>query len=98
MFDAAYVGLATVAGFIWWFVYADSGPKLPYTELVRYYRILVFGLCFWVLSKFFIDDNVWGDVTQYANSFVLYHEIKEIPNFNRYIQEKKVIWKWFKKI
>lgn len=98
MFDAAYVGLATVAGFIWWFVYADSGPKLPYTELVRYYRILVCGLCFWVLSKFFIDDNVWGDVTQYANSFVLYHEIKEIPNFNRYIQEKKLIRKWFKKI
>lgn len=31
-----YVGLATVAGFVWWFVYADNGPKLPYTELVRY--------------------------------------------------------------
>lgn len=40
MFDAAYVGLATVAGFIWWFVYADSGPKLPYTELVRYYHVV----------------------------------------------------------
>lgn len=35
LFDAAYVGLATVAGFIWWFVYADTGPKLPYSELVR---------------------------------------------------------------
>jgi hypothetical protein len=46
MFDAAYVGLATVAGFIWWFVYADSGPKLPYTELVSIYHILVCGLCF----------------------------------------------------
>jgi hypothetical protein len=46
MFDAAYVGLATVAGFIWWFVYADSGPKLPYTELVSIYNILVCGLCF----------------------------------------------------
>ena len=31
---AAYVGLATVAGFIWWFVYSDNGPKLPYGELV----------------------------------------------------------------
>ncbi|KAL1344958.1 hypothetical protein AAHE18_08G082100 [Arachis hypogaea] len=31
----AYVGLATVAGFIWWFVYADSGPKLPYVELIQ---------------------------------------------------------------
>ncbi|THG16348.1 hypothetical protein TEA_029886 [Camellia sinensis var. sinensis] len=30
----AYVGLATIAGFIWWFVFADSGPKLPYVELV----------------------------------------------------------------
>lgn len=38
---AAYVGLATVAGFIWWFVYADSGPKLPYSELVSV-PILVF--------------------------------------------------------
>ncbi|KAG2698945.1 hypothetical protein I3760_07G170700 [Carya illinoinensis] len=32
----AYVGLATVAGFIWWFVYADSGPKLPYSELMNF--------------------------------------------------------------
>ncbi|CAL5426226.1 unnamed protein product [Camellia sinensis] len=30
----AYVGLATIAGFIWWFVFADSGPKLPYVELL----------------------------------------------------------------
>ncbi|KAB1203972.1 Calcium-transporting ATPase 3, endoplasmic reticulum-type [Morella rubra] len=32
----AYVGLATIAGFIWWFVYADSGPKLPYGELMNF--------------------------------------------------------------
>ncbi|KAI4375065.1 hypothetical protein MLD38_012977 [Melastoma candidum] len=32
----AYVGLATVAGFIWWFVYAESGPKLPYSELMNF--------------------------------------------------------------
>ncbi|XAR48434.1 Calcium-transporting ATPase [Bertholletia excelsa] len=32
----AYVGLATIAGFIWWFVYANSGPKLPYTELMNF--------------------------------------------------------------
>ncbi|XP_027904102.1 calcium-transporting ATPase 3, endoplasmic reticulum-type isoform X3 [Vigna unguiculata] len=32
----AYVGLATVAGFIWWFVYSDGGPKLPYTELMNF--------------------------------------------------------------
>ncbi|XP_060178652.1 calcium-transporting ATPase 3, endoplasmic reticulum-type isoform X2 [Lycium barbarum] len=32
----AYVGLATVAGFIWWFVYNDNGPKLPYTELMNF--------------------------------------------------------------
>ncbi|GLT93609.1 hypothetical protein SLE2022_113940 [Rubroshorea leprosula] len=31
-----YVGLATVAGFIWWFVYSESGPKLPYTELTNF--------------------------------------------------------------
>ncbi|XP_050366584.1 calcium-transporting ATPase 3, endoplasmic reticulum-type [Argentina anserina] len=32
----AYVGLATVAGFIWWFLYSDTGPKLPYTELINF--------------------------------------------------------------
>ncbi|KAK3007064.1 hypothetical protein RJ639_016628, partial [Escallonia herrerae] len=32
----AYVGLATIAGFVWWFVYADSGPKLSYHELVNF--------------------------------------------------------------
>ncbi|KAM5565902.1 hypothetical protein ABKV19_019751 [Rosa sericea] len=31
----AYVGLATVAGFIWWFLYSDTGPKLPYMELIN---------------------------------------------------------------
>lgn len=32
----AYVGLATVAGFIWWFVYADTGPRLPYSDLMNF--------------------------------------------------------------
>ncbi|KAL4282059.1 hypothetical protein GQ457_03G035020 [Hibiscus cannabinus] len=32
----AYVGLATVAGFIWWFVYSETGPKLPYSELMNF--------------------------------------------------------------
>ncbi|XP_038886243.1 calcium-transporting ATPase 3, endoplasmic reticulum-type isoform X1 [Benincasa hispida] len=32
----AYVGLATIAGFIWWFIYSDSGPKLNYTELMNF--------------------------------------------------------------
>ncbi|KAL5706707.1 P-type Ca(2+) transporter [Ranunculus cassubicifolius] len=32
----AYVGIATVAGFVWWFVYSDSGPQLPYHELVNF--------------------------------------------------------------
>lgn len=32
----AYVGLATVAGFIWWFLYSQDGPKLPYVELMNY--------------------------------------------------------------
>ncbi|XP_010999893.1 PREDICTED: calcium-transporting ATPase 3, endoplasmic reticulum-type [Populus euphratica] len=32
----AYVGLATVAGFVWWFVYSDMGPKLPYKELMNF--------------------------------------------------------------
>ncbi|XP_050214126.1 calcium-transporting ATPase 3, endoplasmic reticulum-type [Mercurialis annua] len=32
----AYVGLATVAGFVWWFLYSDNGPKLPYSELIKF--------------------------------------------------------------
>ncbi|CAL9121634.1 unnamed protein product [Musa textilis] len=32
----AYVGLATITGFVWWFVYSDKGPKLPYYELVNF--------------------------------------------------------------
>ncbi|CAN1135632.1 Calcium-transporting ATPase 3, endoplasmic reticulum-type, partial [Linum perenne] len=32
----AYVGLATVAGFVWWFLYSDSGPKLSYHELMSF--------------------------------------------------------------
>ncbi|KAL0558096.1 hypothetical protein IC582_006660 [Cucumis melo] len=32
----AYVGLATIAGFIWWFIYSDNGPKLTYTELMNF--------------------------------------------------------------
>ncbi|XP_059631157.1 calcium-transporting ATPase 3, endoplasmic reticulum-type [Cornus florida] len=32
----AYVGLATIAGFIWWFIYSDSGPKIPYSELMNF--------------------------------------------------------------
>ncbi|XP_010544013.1 PREDICTED: calcium-transporting ATPase 3, endoplasmic reticulum-type [Tarenaya hassleriana] len=31
-----YVGLATVAGFVWWFIYSDSGPKLTYNELMNF--------------------------------------------------------------
>nr|CAB3493366.1 unnamed protein product [Digitaria exilis] len=32
----AYVGLATIAGFVWWFVYSENGPGLPYSELVNF--------------------------------------------------------------
>ncbi|RWW09615.1 hypothetical protein GW17_00026884 [Ensete ventricosum] len=38
--DAAYVGLATITGFVWWFVYSDKGPKLPYYELVIWRRFV----------------------------------------------------------
>ncbi|KAK8444243.1 hypothetical protein SEVIR_9G104200v4 [Setaria viridis] len=34
--NAAYVGLATIAGFVWWFVYSENGPGLPYSELVNF--------------------------------------------------------------
>ncbi|GFQ02577.1 calcium-transporting ATPase 3 endoplasmic reticulum-type [Phtheirospermum japonicum] len=31
-----YVGIATIAGFVWWFLYSDNGPKLPYNELINF--------------------------------------------------------------
>ncbi|KAF4352230.1 calcium-transporting ATPase 3, endoplasmic reticulum-type [Cannabis sativa] len=36
MVIGAYVGLATIAGFIWWFLYSENGPKLPYSELMNF--------------------------------------------------------------
>eukprot|EP00250_Pteridium_aquilinum_P003267 c13591_g1_i1 orf=692-3148(+) len=32
----AYVGLATVVGFAWWFLYYEGGPRLQYRELVNF--------------------------------------------------------------
>lgn len=49
-FFAVYVGLATVAGFIWWFVYSDGGPKLTYSDLVRFYLQLH-------LTDYFITES-----------------------------------------
>nr|XP_023908896.1 calcium-transporting ATPase 3, endoplasmic reticulum-type [Quercus suber] len=53
----AYVGLATIAGFIWWFVYADSGPRLPYSELVRihYYMLGLFLFVSLLEWEYFFD-------------------------------------------
>jgi hypothetical protein len=48
---AAYVGLATIAGFVWWFVYSESGPRLPYSELVSWGSEIFsfFAVTFWCL-------------------------------------------------
>jgi Ca2+ transporting ATPase len=32
----AYVGLATVGGFAWWFLYYENGPQLQWGELVKF--------------------------------------------------------------
>eukprot|EP00249_Psilotum_nudum_P020077 c27552_g1_i1 orf=73-3078(+) len=32
----AYVGLATVAGFAWWYLYYEGGPRLQYKDLVNF--------------------------------------------------------------
>ncbi|KAL3687065.1 hypothetical protein R1sor_013374 [Riccia sorocarpa] len=32
----AYVGLATVGGFAWWFLFSEEGPKLSWSELVSF--------------------------------------------------------------
>lgn len=52
--DTAYVGLATVAGFIWWFVYSDSGPKLPYIELVSLYKSILGFLRMCIIVVYFV--------------------------------------------
>jgi Ca2+ transporting ATPase len=31
----AYVGIATVAGYAWWFMFYDNGPQITYFQLVR---------------------------------------------------------------
>ncbi|EFJ13461.1 hypothetical protein SELMODRAFT_122175 [Selaginella moellendorffii] len=36
MVVGAYVGLATVGGFIWWFLYHEEGPRLTWKELVSF--------------------------------------------------------------
>nr|XP_048332043.1 calcium-transporting ATPase 3, endoplasmic reticulum-type isoform X3 [Ziziphus jujuba var. spinosa] len=51
----AYVGLATIAGFIWWFVYSNEGPKLPYHELLG---IIIKPTGFHIFScENFLEDN-----------------------------------------
>jgi hypothetical protein len=50
--NAAYVGLATIAGFVWWFVYSENGPGLPYSELVSWEFGTIFPFLCWYLSVF----------------------------------------------
>jgi len=33
-----YVGLATVLGFLWWFLYADHGPHISYKQLTNFHE------------------------------------------------------------
>lgn len=49
----AYVGLATVVGYAWWFLYYEGGPRLLYKELVS------FESC--VEGKFHYSCNIFQD-------------------------------------
>lgn len=73
-FFAVYVGLATVAGFIWWFVYSDSGPKLTYSELVRFYLQLH-------LTDYFIIESDFVCTFFYVNLCIFW---SYCPNFLSY--------------
>ncbi|CAI4216244.1 unnamed protein product [Parascedosporium putredinis] len=33
-----YVGLATVAGYAWWFMYNEAGPQITFSQLSRFHR------------------------------------------------------------
>lgn len=33
----SYIGLATIAGFVWWFLYAPSGPQITLAQLGAYH-------------------------------------------------------------
>ena len=37
----AYVGVATVAGYAWWFMFYDNGPQITYYQLVRVFGLTV---------------------------------------------------------
>uniref|UniRef100_A0A0A9D1K3 Uncharacterized protein n=1 Tax=Arundo donax TaxID=35708 RepID=A0A0A9D1K3_ARUDO len=48
----AYVGFATIVGFVWWFVYSENGPRLPYSELVSWEFE---NLCLFCVATFWIS-------------------------------------------
>lgn len=38
MVVGTYVGLATVASMLWWFIYSPTGPHIPYNKLFEWPR------------------------------------------------------------
>lgn len=86
-FFAVYVGLATVAGFIWWFVYSDGGPKLTYSELVRFYLQLY--LTDYFINHFFhpLHFKVIAQVTDHTFHIQVLISLKEYV-FTMFI------WQW----
>ena len=40
-----YIGVATVAGYAWWFMYYSEGPQISYYQLVCRYELFRISFC-----------------------------------------------------
>lgn len=41
MVIGTYVGVATVAGYAWWFMFYEGGPQITFWQLVRFVKVYV---------------------------------------------------------
>jgi Ca2+ transporting ATPase len=54
-----YVGIATVAGYAWWFMFYENGPQISYYQLVRIY----------LFTTASASDQCWSFLSRLLDSF-----------------------------